>query len=179
MNRDGELEGGGGQGKGEVLGSCMNREGGRGRGWEVRGAGGRGWEVRGAGGRGMEGGEEGWSRRKREEGRSDVMTSCDITDDQCTVRVTNLSEEAQETDLKELFSHFGHIKRTFLAKDKVTQQSKVCSNSTPKPHPLMLSLLMQGFAFVSFASRDDADNAIKQLNGFGYDHLILKVEWAK
>lgn len=46
-------------------------------------------------------------------------------DDQCTVRVTNLSEEAQEVDLKELFSHFGTIRRTFLAKDKVTQQSKV------------------------------------------------------
>lgn len=50
---------------------------------------------------------------------------CACSDDQCTVRVTNLSEEAQEMDLKELFSHFGHIKRTFLAKDKITQQSKV------------------------------------------------------
>ncbi len=50
---------------------------------------------------------------------------CGCEDDQCTVRVTNLSEEAQEMDLKELFSHFGQIKRTFLAKDKITQQSKV------------------------------------------------------
>lgn len=81
-------------------------------------------------------------------------------DDQSTVRVTNLSEEAQEMDLKELFSMFGPIRRTFLAKDKVTQQSK-------------------GFAFVSFANRPDAANAIRNLNGFGYDHLILKVEWAK
>ncbi len=51
------------------------------------------------------------------------MRAC--VDDQCTVRVTNLSEETQEVDLKELFSHFGPIRRTFLAKDKVTQQSKV------------------------------------------------------
>lgn len=50
---------------------------------------------------------------------------CARVDDQCTVRVTNLSEETQEMDLKELFSHFGSIRRTFLAKDKVTQQSKV------------------------------------------------------
>ena len=50
---------------------------------------------------------------------------CVCVDDQCTVRVTNLSEETQEADLKELFSHFGPIRRTFLAKDKVTQQSKV------------------------------------------------------
>ncbi len=50
---------------------------------------------------------------------------CSSLDDQFTVRVTNLSEEAQEGDLKELFSHFGQLKRTFLAKDKITQQSKV------------------------------------------------------
>ena len=50
---------------------------------------------------------------------------CVCADDQCTVRVTNLSEETQETDLKELFSYFGSIRRTFLAKDKITQQSKV------------------------------------------------------
>ena len=38
---------------------------------------------------------------------------------------------------------------------------------------------MQGFAFVSFHERTDAAKAIMNLNGFGYDHLILKVEWAK
>ena len=42
-----------------------------------------------------------------------------------TVRVTNLSEDAQEADLRDLFSHFGIIKRIFLAKDKITQHSKV------------------------------------------------------
>ena len=52
--------------------------------------------------------------------------------------------------------------------------------TTPRPHPLTTPLCsLQGFAFVSFASREDAANAIKNLNGFGYDHLILKVEWAK
>lgn len=49
-----------------------------------------------------------------------------LADDQATVRVTNLSEEAQEADLRELFGHFGMLKRIFLAKDKQTQQSKVC-----------------------------------------------------
>lgn len=101
------------------------------------------------------------NQRGGERGKGDMLGSrMNRDDDQCTVRVTNLSEEAQEMDLKELFSHFGLIRRTFLAKDKVTQQSK-------------------GFAFVSFASREDAGNAIKNLDGFGYDHLILKVEWAK
>ena len=37
----------------------------------------------------------------------------------------------------------------------------------------------QGFAFISFISRQDAQKAIESLDGFGYDHLILKVEWAK
>lgn len=81
-------------------------------------------------------------------------------DDQCTVRVTNLSEDAQEGDIRDLFSHFGYIKRIFLAKDKITQHSK-------------------GFAFVSYSRREDAAEAIKTLDGYGYDHLILKVEWAK
>lgn len=45
-------------------------------------------------------------------------------DDAATIRVTNLSEETRDQDLKELFSPFGTITRIFLAKDKNTQQSK-------------------------------------------------------
>ena len=37
----------------------------------------------------------------------------------------------------------------------------------------------QGFAFISYQIREDAQKAIENLNGYGYDHLILKVEWAK
>ena len=48
------------------------------------------------------------------------------TDDQAAVRVTNLSEDANENDLRDLFGPFGAIQRVFLAKDKRTQQSKVC-----------------------------------------------------
>lgn len=81
-------------------------------------------------------------------------------DDQATLRVTNLSEEATEADLQELFRPFGSLQRVFLAKDKITNQSK-------------------GFAFVSYVKRDDAARAIKALQGFGYDHLILNVEWSK
>jgi len=78
-----------------------------------------------------------------------------------TVRVTNLSEETKESDLQELFRKFGPISRVFLAKDKVTGLSK-------------------GFAFINFMRRDDAQRAIDKLSGkFGYDHLILHIEWAK
>ncbi|MGH0148525.1 UNVERIFIED_CONTAM: hypothetical protein FKN15_024217, partial [Acipenser sinensis] len=37
----------------------------------------------------------------------------------------------------------------------------------------------EGFAFISFHRREDAARAIAGVSGFGYDHLILNVEWAK
>jgi len=81
-------------------------------------------------------------------------------EDTATIRVTNLSEDTRESDLQELFRPFGHISRIFLAKDKVTGQSK-------------------GFAFINFHNKEDAARAIAGVSGFGYDHLILNVEWAK
>lgn len=80
--------------------------------------------------------------------------------DQNTIRVTNISEETTEADLQELFQPFGRISRVYLAKDKETMQSR-------------------GFAFVSFMNREDAARAMEKLQGHGYDHLILKLEWAR
>ena len=77
-----------------------------------------------------------------------------------TIRVTNLSENTTESDLQELFQRYGRISRVYLAKDKETLQSR-------------------GFAFVSFVSKDDAARAMEELQGFGYDHLVLKLEWAR
>lgn len=37
----------------------------------------------------------------------------------------------------------------------------------------------KGFAYVHFKFRADAAKAIQKLNGHGYDHLILNVEWSK
>jgi len=82
-------------------------------------------------------------------------------DETATVRVTNLSEDTKETDLNELFHRFGPIRRIYLAKDKTTGLSK-------------------GFAFINFVFTEDAAKAIEKLSGkFGYDHLILHLEWAK
>merc|ERR1711972_718485 len=82
------------------------------------------------------------------------------TEDTAAIRVSNLSESTQEADLQELFKPFGHIARIYLSKDKVTGEYR-------------------GFAFVHYYKKDDATKAIATLNGFGYDHLILNVEWAK
>jgi translation initiation factor 3 subunit G len=80
--------------------------------------------------------------------------------DDATIRVTNLSEDTTDSDIHELFRRFGAISRVYLARDRETN---VC----------------KGFAFVSFASRDDASRALNAINGYGYDNLILRVEWAK
>lgn len=82
------------------------------------------------------------------------------SDDLNTIRVTNLSENTTEADLQELFHRFGRISRVYLAKNKETMQSR-------------------GFAFVTFVNKNDAARAMEALQGYGYDHLILKLEWAK
>jgi len=81
-------------------------------------------------------------------------------DDLATLRVTNLSEGADEQELKELFGRWGNITRVFLAKDRETGRAK-------------------GFAFVSYADRAQAERACEKMDGFGYLHLILRVEFAK
>ena len=40
-------------------------------------------------------------------------------------------------------------------------------------------LIGKGFAFISYYNRDDAQRAMDNLNGYGYDHLILRVEFSK
>jgi translation initiation factor 3 subunit G len=77
-----------------------------------------------------------------------------------TLRVNNISEDATENDLKELFRSFGPVSRIYLAKDRDTGASR-------------------GFAYVTFHSRSDAERAYDKLQGYGYDHLILRLEWAK
>lgn len=79
--------------------------------------------------------------------------------DENSLRVTNLSEDVSEADLQELFRPFGPISRVFLAVDRATGENR-------------------GFAFVNYVYREDAERAIRNLNGYGYDNLILRVEWA-
>lgn len=106
-------------------------------------------------------------------------------DDLATLRVTNVSEMAEEDDLRHMFERFGKVTRVFLAKDRETGRAK-------------------GFAFISFVDRHDAARACEKLDGcellrlcdcirvaqqdclltlvdlaVGYRHLILRVEFAK
>jgi len=92
--------------------------------------------------------------------RGETMMPSAARKDDATIRVSNLPETMSETDMQELCNPFGKVERIFLAKDRA---SGVC----------------KGFAFVTYQSRDTAARALKTLNGYGYDHLILNVEWSK
>ena len=67
-------------------------------------------------------------------------------DDLATLRVTNVSEFAEEQDLREIFERFGRVTRVFLAKDRETGRAK-------------------GFAFISFQERTDAAKACEKIDG--------------
>jgi translation initiation factor 3 subunit G len=123
------------------------------------GAAGGGWNVVGAGGGAAAGGKY-VPPSARAAARAGGVMPERRTDDLNTIRVTNISENTTEADLQDLFKPFGRISRVYLAKDKETLQSR-------------------GFAFVSFVNKDDAAKAMEKLQGFGYDHLILKLEWAR
>jgi translation initiation factor 3 subunit G len=94
------------------------------------------------------------------EGADKMRQASRDRDDSTTLRVTNISEDTTEDDLRDLFRAFGHTTRIYLAKDRVTQLSR-------------------GFAFVSYDRVDACQAAIAALHGHGYDNLILNVEFAK
>lgn len=77
-----------------------------------------------------------------------------------TLRVTNISEDTQEQDLRDLFSSFGRVARVYVGRDRETGAGK-------------------GFAFVSFEDRAAAQKAIDKVHGKGYDNLILSVQWSQ
>jgi len=92
--------------------------------------------------------------------RTDLENIRTQRDDTATLRVSNLSDDTREEDLQQLFRPFGPVTRVYLAKDRNTGLSR-------------------GFAFVNFIRREDAAVAMQKLAGYGYDHLILQIEWAK
>jgi hypothetical protein len=81
-------------------------------------------------------------------------------DDLPTLRVTNISEDTQEQDLRDLFSYVGRVARVYVGRDRETGAGR-------------------GFAFVSFEDKETAQRAIDRMNGRGYDNLILNVGWSR
>jgi hypothetical protein len=79
-----------------------------------------------------------------------------------TLRVSNLTKAVTEDDLRDLFERFGRIHRVSLP--------RIERDGIKEP---------RGFAYIAFARHEDAEKALEQLQGHGYDHLIFKLEWAK
>jgi RNA recognition motif-containing protein len=74
--------------------------------------------------------------------------------------VGNLSYETTEDDLRTLFSQAGTVASVALIKDRDSGRSK-------------------GFAFVEMSSQSEAEQAIKQFNGFQLGNREIKVNIAR
>ncbi|TYH36824.1 hypothetical protein ES332_D13G292200v1 [Gossypium tomentosum] len=96
---------------------------------------------------------------KRGAGAKRNGTDMKHRDEENTIRFTNLSEDAMESDLRELVAPFGPVSRVHVG---INRKTGLC----------------RGFGFVNFVKKEDAERAVLKLNGYGYDSLILKVEWA-
>lgn len=81
-------------------------------------------------------------------------------DESSTLRVSNLSEDITEDELRSLFANFGRIVRCHLVRDRDTGRNR-------------------GFAFVSYENKTHAEMACARLNGYGLDNLIMRVEFSK
>lgn len=82
-------------------------------------------------------------------------------DDSCTLRVSQLNTLVTEEMLRgELLARYGPLQRATLIRNRDTGESK-------------------GFAYVTFATEQKAQQALDELNGKGYHSLILRLEWSK
>jgi len=77
-----------------------------------------------------------------------------------TLRVTNISEDTTEDDLRDLFGKVGRVARVYIGRNRDTG-------------------IGRGFAFVSYEERATGQKAIDKINGLGYDNLILSVQWSQ
>ncbi|KAL8154099.1 hypothetical protein V2J09_011859 [Rumex salicifolius] len=80
--------------------------------------------------------------------------------DEFSVLVSNLTDYVRRDDLRALFRQFGYVKRLYVPTDRTTGRQR-------------------GFAFVSFARKEDAEAAVEALDGYGFDNLFLRVRMAK
>lgn len=80
-----------------------------------------------------------------------------------TLRVSNLSKSVTDNDLRDLFGAYGKI-------SKISLPRIMSANGTKE---------VRGFAYITYDMKANAERAMMALDGRGYDHLILKLEWAK
>jgi len=71
-----------------------------------------------------------------------------------TIRVSNISVNATENDIRDLFKRYGYIKRLFYKNEK-------------------------GFAFITYDTMRSCEEAVVEVHRHCYDYLVLSVEIAK
>jgi hypothetical protein len=70
-----------------------------------------------------------------------------------TIRISNISDNAEEEDIRDLFYNYGRITRLYYNQ--------------------------KGFAFLTYSELNSCEKAIEAINGHPYDYLILSVEMAE
>lgn len=75
------------------------------------------------------------------------------------VFVRNLHEEAQDEDVHDLFAEYGDITSLHLNLDRRTG-------------------FVKGYAVIEYVTKEDAQEAIKEMNGRAWRERTLEVDWA-
>lgn len=102
-----------------------------------------------------------WRPRNHLTLATNSTVSSSLEDDKSTtIKISNLSDETTDDDLRELLRDYGRVSKSHIVRNRETNLSR-------------------GFAFINFHQRRDAEIAMEKLNGYGWNHLILSVEWAK
>jgi len=70
-----------------------------------------------------------------------------------TIRISNISDNADEQDIRDLFYNYGRITRLYYNQ--------------------------KGFAFLTYSEKNACEKAVEAVNGHPYDYLILSVEMAE
>jgi len=95
-----------------------------------------------------------------------------------TIRVSNLTKSVTDGDLRDLFEPFGRIARMALPHTERTHVVKV-SEGGKTVEKVVTVKEPRGYAYITYMRSEDAEVAFEKLQGYGYDHLILRLEWSK
>ena len=88
-----------------------------------------------------------------------------------TLKVSNISEDIDDRDIRYLFSNFGDIEKVTVPKNYPHDWNNQRGN-----YKLLKN---RGFAFVNFVRHADGEAARKVLHGSKYENMILTVEWTE
>jgi len=85
----------------------------------------------------------------------------------CALRISNLSEETNEEALRMLCAKVGRVQKVYIPWETVT-----LSGGRQEKRG-------KGFAFVTFSTKREAEEAIKKLDRLAFRNTILSVDWGK